>query len=105
VETWTNGQNNIQPWQTVPEQMKQLGLTDEDGMEKAWFVTKNGDLFGGAEAVNQAMRSCWWAKPITYLYYLPGIRQLQDWGYQWIAKNRHHLPGSTASCKIDIDLE
>jgi predicted DCC family thiol-disulfide oxidoreductase YuxK len=80
-------------------------LTAEDGMAKAWFLDENGNLTGGAEAINQAMRFCWWAKPLTYLYYLSGIRQLQDWLYQWVADNRYRLPGSTSSCKIDLDKQ
>lgn len=89
--------------------MDELGLTAEDGMAKAWFVVentgiehgRNGRLFGGAEAVNQALRYCWWAKPFTYLYDIPGIQQLEDWSYQWVANNRYRLPGSTPSCKIE----
>lgn len=83
--------------------MAALGLTAEDGMEKAWFIAKNGDLSSGAEAVNKAMRHCWWAKPVTFLYPLPGIRQLENWIYRWIADNRYRLPGSTPSCKIEPD--
>lgn len=74
-------------------------------MAKAWFVDGNGDLSGGAEAVNKAMRHCGWAKPFTFLYQLPGMRQLEDWVYQWVADNRYHLPGSTPSCKIEPEKE
>jgi predicted DCC family thiol-disulfide oxidoreductase YuxK len=83
--------------------MAALGLTAENGLEKAWFMDENGKLTGGAEAINQAMRFCWWAKPFTFLYHLPGIRQLQDGIYQWVADNRYRLPGSTSSCKIKYD--
>ncbi len=81
--------------------MTMLGLTAVDGMAKAWFVDKHGNLSGGAEAINRAMRHCWWLKPVTFLYHLPGIRQIEDWVYQWIANNRYYLPGSTPSCKIE----
>ncbi|MCZ7671310.1 MAG: DUF393 domain-containing protein [Chloroflexi bacterium] len=94
VQTWTQGQVEPQPWQAIPNQMAALGLTAEDGMAKAWFVSENGDLSGGAEAVNRAMRRCWWIKPFTFLYPLPGIRQLEDWVYQWVADNRHRLARS-----------
>lgn len=80
--------------------MAALGLTAEDGMRQVWLVDGNGRLRGGAEAVNQAMRFCWWIRPFTYLYPLPGIRQLQDWIYRWVADNRHRLPGSTAQCAL-----
>ena len=77
-----------------------LGLTDDDGMRQVWFVDGEGKLSGGAEAINRSMRSCWWIRPLTYLYHVPGIRQLQDWGYRWVAANRYRLPGSTPQCEI-----
>ena len=83
----------------IPEQLATLGLTAKDGMKQVWFW-ENGRLSGGAEAVNQLLRHLWWFRPVTYLYYLPGIRQLQDWGYRWVADNRHRLPGGTPACAI-----
>ncbi len=103
METWTKGQIELQPWQAIPAQMAKLELTAEDGMEKAWFMAEDGALSSGAEAVNKAMRFCWWAKPFTFLYPLPGIRQVEDIVYRWVADNRYHLPGSTPSCKIEAD--
>ncbi|MCB0037254.1 MAG: DUF393 domain-containing protein [Anaerolineales bacterium] len=100
METWTHNKIDVQGWQTIPERMAELGLTAEDGMSKAWFVDAQGNLTGGAEAVNQAMRYAWWVKPFTYLYYLPIMRPLQDRLYQWIADNRYKMPGSTAACAV-----
>jgi predicted DCC family thiol-disulfide oxidoreductase YuxK len=103
VQTLTNGRLYIQPWQAIPNQMAALGLTDADGMTQVWFVKPEGVLSGGAEAVNDAMRVCWWIRPFTILYPIPGMRQLQDWVYKWVANNRYHLPGSTPQCKSDSD--
>lgn len=80
--------------------MTLLGLTDVDGLTQAWFVDKNGRLTGGAAAINQALRYCWWLRPFTYLYPLPGMRPLQDWAYRWVAQNRYRLPGSTPQCAL-----
>lgn len=82
--------------------MAALGLTDEDGLKQAWFVASNGRLTGGAEAINQALKYCWWLRPLTYLYPLPGIRQLQDRAYRWVADNRYRLPGSTPQCALPV---
>lgn len=100
MQTWSKNRIEIRPWHTIPEQMAALGLTNEDGMTKAWFVSADGQLIGGAEAINEAMRYVWWAKPVTYFYKLPGIRQLEDRVYEWIAKNRYRMPGSTAACAV-----
>ncbi len=90
----------LQPWQAIPEQMAQLQLTAEDGMEQVWFVDGNGRLTGGAAAVNQAMAFIWWARPFTWFYPLPGIQQLEDKLYRWVANNRYRMPGSTPSCQL-----
>jgi predicted DCC family thiol-disulfide oxidoreductase YuxK len=90
----------IRPWQDSLELMAQYGLTAEDGMSQVWYIDQSG-VSGGAEAFNNVMRLVWWAKPFTYLYYLPGIRQIQDWVYRWVADNRYRMPSSTAACEIE----
>ena len=105
MEVWTNGRVERQPWQQIPERLASLGLNTEDAMAQVWFVTAGGRLYGGAAAVNEALRLVWWARPLTYLYRLPGIRQLEDKVYRWVAANRYRLPGGTASCAIDRTRE
>ena len=79
--------------------MAALGLTDADGMAQVWFVGAS-HLHGGAAAINGAFHYCGWLRPLTFLYKLPLIHQLENWIYQWVANNRHRMPGSTASCEI-----
>ncbi len=100
VQTWSRGRLNIAPWQAIPAQLDALGLTTVDAMTQVWFVDEKG-LCGGAAAVNAALTFVWWARPFTFLYPLPGIRQLQNRLYRWIAANRHRLPGSTPQCRLD----
>lgn len=100
MQSWTNGRIQLEPWQAIPQQMAALGLTDTDGMRQVWFVDGGGELTGGAEAVNRALRYCYWLRPFTYLYPLSGIKQLQDWVYRWVAQNRYRLPGSTPQCDL-----
>jgi predicted DCC family thiol-disulfide oxidoreductase YuxK len=102
---WTKGRVNVRPWQHSPQIMAGLGLTAEDGMWQVWYVDGNGRLSGGAEAVNEVMRLVWWARPFTILYRLPGIRQLQDWLYRWVADNRHRMPGGTAECAVESEVK
>ena len=101
MEAWTKGRIERQPWQRIPERLVTLGLSREDGMTQVWFVTADGRLYGGAAAVNQALRFIWWIRPLTYFYRFPGVRQLEDKVYRWVANNRYRLPGGTASCPID----
>ena len=100
MQTWTRGRVAVAPWQRIPERMAELGLTAADGMSKVWFVNPAGALCGGAAAIDAAMGYAWWARPLTWLYRLPGPRQLEDWVYQWIADHRMMMPGSTAACAL-----
>jgi predicted DCC family thiol-disulfide oxidoreductase YuxK len=100
VETWARGRIAVRAWQTVPEQMARLGLSADDGMRQVWFVESDGTLCGGAEAVNRAVRRIWWARPLAWLWFLPGMPALQGRIYRWVAANRHRLPGSTPACGV-----
>ena len=82
--------------------MAQLQLTAVDGMTQVWFVDEYGRLTGGAVAVNEAMKFIWWARPFAWLYPLPGVRQLEDRIYRWVANNRYRMPGSTPSCQLPV---
>lgn len=100
MRAWTKNKIDVLGWQFIPDRMAELGLTAADGLEQAWFVTNDGRLTGGAEAINLSMRYVWWIWPFTWLYYVPGMRQLQDYVYRWIAENRHKMPGATDACAI-----
>jgi predicted DCC family thiol-disulfide oxidoreductase YuxK len=42
---------------------------------------------------------------VAYLYYLPGLRQLLDWIYRRVARNRYKLMGTTCpdgTCALHI---
>ena len=57
------------------------------------LVMPNGAIYPGAEAAAQALRlnpSLSWA---GYLYYVPGLRQLANASYRWIARNRFRFGG------------
>ena len=70
-------------------------------MTQAWYVSADfSHISGGAEAINDTLRHVWYLAPFTYLYYVPGIRQLQNRVYRWIADNRYNMPGSTAACAV-----
>jgi predicted DCC family thiol-disulfide oxidoreductase YuxK len=81
--------------------MTALGLTNEDGMTQVWFVAENGRLTGSAEAVNEVMKQVWWLRPFAFLYHIPGLKQLEESAYRWVANNRYRLPGGTAECAIE----
>ena len=75
-----------------------VGLTLEECEASAWAIAPDGDRYRGAEAVN-ALVACALGTAVPLLvYYLPGIRRLQDFIYYLIASNRSRLPGDQPYC-------
>ena len=75
-----------------------VGLTLEECKASAWAIAPDGERYHGAEAVN-ALVGCALGTTVPLLvYYLPGIRHLQDFIYLLIASNRTRLPGDPPYC-------
>ena len=77
----------------VPNQMP--GLRERVGLSKAevdrvvWAITRDGERYAGAAAINRAVRELprWrWA---TALYSVPIIKALEEGIYRWVAAHRH----------------
>jgi predicted DCC family thiol-disulfide oxidoreductase YuxK len=69
------------------------GLTHEDCMKQMFLVAPNGRLYAGFEAAVQAVATRRVIGWIAYLYYVPGLRQLCDLTYRFIAARRYRLFG------------
>lgn len=96
---------DVLPWQT-PGLLQHAHLTEPQALEAAWFVDMPGKRYRGAHAITEALATMQpLFVPARWLYAVPGLRQLADWGYQWIADNRYRLPGSTAACAVPIKKE
>lgn len=100
MQTLSRQQIAIAPWHAIPDRLAQYNLTLDDVLTQVWFITREEKVLGGAAAVNQCFHFIWWARPLALLYRLPGLRQLEDWLYHWIATHRHLMPGSSATCNI-----
>jgi predicted DCC family thiol-disulfide oxidoreductase YuxK len=75
-----------------------VGLTLEECKASAWAIAPDGDRYRGAEAVNALVAAALGTAVPLLLYYLPGIRQLQNFIYSLIASNRNWLPGDQPYC-------
>jgi predicted DCC family thiol-disulfide oxidoreductase YuxK len=65
----------------------------EDCAEELKLVCPDGKIYGGMEAVVQAVlirRSL--IGKLAAVYYLPGIRSMADRAYRWVARNRFRFP-------------
>jgi predicted DCC family thiol-disulfide oxidoreductase YuxK len=75
-----------------------VGLTLEECKASAWAIAPDGSRYRGAEAVNALVAAALGNAVPLQLYYLPGIRRLQDFIYSLIASNRSRLPGDRPHC-------
>jgi predicted DCC family thiol-disulfide oxidoreductase YuxK len=71
------------------------GLTYEACMEAMYLVAPDGQFFRGFEAAVQALATRSFLGMLARVYYLPGIRQVCDRLYAWVAANRYRLFGRT----------
>ena len=74
------------------------GLTLEECKASAWAIAPDGARYRGAEAVNALVAAALGTALPLLVYYLPGIRQLQDLIYALIASNRSRFPGDQPYC-------
>ena len=72
------------------------GLTYEACMKAMHLITPDGRIFLGAEAIVQALTTRRLFVWVLWLYYLPGLRQLVNGLYAFIAANRYRFWGKTA---------
>lgn len=63
-------------------------LSQEELQKAITLVLDNGLVYSGAEAIARAIGGP------ARIYFVPGIRQLADLAYGWVARNRGRLPGS-----------
>jgi predicted DCC family thiol-disulfide oxidoreductase YuxK len=75
-----------------------VGLSLEECEASAWAIAPDGERYRAAEAVNALVAVALGTAVPLLLYYLPGIRQLQDFIYSVVASNRSRLPGDRPYC-------
>ncbi len=78
--------------------LERYGLCQQDVRDAAWLIVENRRL-RGAGAINAAIALTTGFGLLWWFYSLPGIRQLQDHVYTWVANHRHWLKGVTPRCK------
>ena len=61
-------------------------------------LTREGQEYGGADAILFLCGRVWWAWPVWLLGHIPAVRFLLRRAYGWIAAKRHCL-GTDGACK------
>lgn len=92
-----NGHVTAIPFQTsgVPEQ---YGLNFEQCNSVAWVVTPDYKHYPGAAAINMVLAVALGTALPVQIYRLPGMQQIQNRVYDWIARNRRRFRGDTPHC-------
>jgi predicted DCC family thiol-disulfide oxidoreductase YuxK len=75
------------------------GVTHEAAMKKMQVVRADGRVFAGAEAVARLVAGVRFVGWLAYAYYVPGLRQLADLVYAFIARHRYRLFGRAEPCE------
>ncbi len=73
---------------------KQLGLAEGEQTDRMWLLLPDGRHLGGADALIELARRVGWARPAAWIATIPGMRNLMQRGYLWIARRRHCLGGA-----------
>jgi predicted DCC family thiol-disulfide oxidoreductase YuxK len=82
-----------------------FGLSSKDVASKIWLVSASGAQnisLGGHLAVAQILRAqpqFYW-RALALVMRTPPTSVVANWVYEWVAKNRHRLPGGSKACQI-----
>jgi predicted DCC family thiol-disulfide oxidoreductase YuxK len=79
-------------------------LSETEALKEIKLIDAQGYVYGGAEAIVKLIN---YGQPILgkllYPYYIPGIRQLANKTYAWVARNRYRLFGTVPEDACEND--
>jgi len=97
LERWVNGAVRMQSFRDPGVIGRYPGLTFAQCDQALQLVDPDGRIHSGAAAIAAALRLRPVLAPLGWLYDLPGVRQLADWGYRIVARNRFGLSGDACT--------
>ena len=74
------------------------GLTVEQTERAAWTVGADGSVVGGARSIALALAVAWRSRLPLLPWRVPGVPWLLDRIYEFVARHRRRLPGTTPWC-------
>jgi predicted DCC family thiol-disulfide oxidoreductase YuxK len=86
-------------WVNTPNQsmdLKLIGITEEQANSKVWYMTGTGEelkRYSGSQAVAKLLldQPKMWIKPLAVVAFVPITKQIAEFLYFLISKNRKHL--------------
>lgn len=96
---WARVDAEVVAWQAAP--LAEWGLSPQECVDAVQWIGTRCERRSGARAVAAALQSG--SQPwrlIGSVLDAPAMRGPAQIVYQWVARNRHRLPGATAACAV-----
>lgn len=95
MRAWFSTHPEAVPWQETD--LAELGLSEDQCRLAVQFVDTAGVVWSGSDAAAQVLRVAGLPYSIAgRVMLLPGVRQIAQWAYAWVARNRHRFTGDAA---------
>lgn len=78
----------------VPWVRAHFHLSEEELLGEMRVLLRDGEAFGGADAMLHLARYIWWARPLVMLAKIPGVCRLLRDAYRFIAARRECHSGT-----------
>ena len=93
LHRWVDNGLRAVPYQSEAARELLPDLSEERLASQVWAIV-DGRRSGGAEAIFRVMNVCWPWRLVTWPYWVPGVRQIADAMYRWVAANRYRFGGT-----------
>lgn len=78
----------------APWVRERLQLSEAELLGEMRLMLRDGEVFGGADAILRLARAIWWAWPLVALAWVPGVKRLLRAGYRAVAARRSCTNGA-----------
>jgi len=99
LQRWLGPSFGAIPYQSNEARELFRDLSEDELASKVWAII-HGRRSSGAEAICRLLNLRRRFRLVTWLYWLPGLRQLADAVYRWVAANRYRFGGT---CELGRD--
>lgn len=99
------GRLEFVPFQTLASRPDLASVAPEAARTAVQLVSPTGEVRTGADAAAPLLRLLPGTAPLRALLSLPGANRAARRVYNWVARNRHRLPGARRHCAVNAGTE
>jgi lipase maturation factor 1 len=77
-------------------------LPEDQLLGEMRVLLRNGQTYGGADAIIALAKYVWWSWPLVALVHIPGVRRALRAAYRRVAARRHCINGA---CSASIQVQ